>query len=480
MAVDYDLVVIGATLEGIFAANLAASFKARVALVDLPVSSHFSSTEIVYSRTLSQTNNFLQHLRDGVQLGIYPVLNLNPQLNQVTAFADRVLDNLAQQNSLAGLAGAGVDVISGVGEFVRSPNLAFIVGKRCLRSRAYTIATGSSAIGKNLEQLEKIGYLTTKDLWQKDCLASLPDRLAIIGGTPLALELTLNLAKLGKNIAFIIEGDRLLPNEDREVSWLIQAQLEAEGVKVFTNSPLTQVKLIDATKWLQAGDRAIETDQIIFGGERSPNILSLNLSVVGVKFSSKGLKLNRKLQTTNPRIYGCGDVAGGYPFPHLACYEASIAVKNALFFPRLKVDYRSIPIAIFTDPPLARVGITEEQARSRYGQNVSVVKQYFKNIVGAQISGKTTGFYKSISTRQGKILGIHIVGPQAPELIGSLALAMRHDISLNEIAKLPNSFSSYSEILDRSILEWQGNNRSLQPTWQHFLVAFLSLLRKWF
>ncbi len=466
---EYDLVVIGATLEGILAANLAASFKVRVALVDLPHSRYFSSAEIIYNRTLSQTNNFLQQLNEGKNFGIYPFFNLNPDLSRVKAFAAEILNDLADRSSLAFLAAAGVDVISGSGQFCKLPHLAFIVGERRLRSRKYLIATGSAAGGKHSDLLEKIDYLTTSDLWQKDCLNSLSDRLVIIGGTPLALELTQNLAKLGKKITYLEERDRILPREDREISGFVRAILEAEGVQVFTNSPLTQVKSIDGKKWLQAGNRAIETDRVIFAGKRSPNIFDLNLSAVGVKYSAIGIKLDRKLRTTNPRIYACGDVAGGYSLPHLARYEANIAVKNALFFPRFKVDYRHIPITIFTAPPFAKVGITEAQARSRYGKDVFVVREYFKNIAGAQISGEITGFFKCICTNKGKILGANIIGPSAAELIGSIALAMKHNITLNAIASLPHSFASHSEIIDLTAIKWQSQNQFDRSFLQNFL-----------
>ena len=115
--------------------------------------------------------------------------------------------------------------------------------------------------------------------------------------------------------------------------------------------------------------------------------------------------------------------------------------------------------------------MTEQLARSRYGKDVSVIRQYFKTIAGAQISGETTGFFKSISTRRGKILGAHIVGPSAAELIGSIALAIKHNINLNAIANLPHSFSSYSEILDRTAREWQRQNRSRQSIWHNFLAG---------
>lgn len=474
MAVEYDLVVIGASLEGIFAAGIAASYNARVALVDLPLSGDLSATETIYCRTFSIVNDLVQKLNNGARVGIYRAIDLDLQLDRVIFLAEEILDNLAEENSLASLAAAGVDVVSGAGEFARLPSLAFIVGKRRLRSRRYLIATGSVCTGKHLEVISQVGYLNSSDLWQKDNLASLPDNLAIIGGNPLALDLAGDLAKLGKQVSFIIEGDRLLSQEDKEATGFIQAQLEAEGVKIFIDSPITQVKSIDNKIWLQAGDRAIETDRIIFAGKTSPNIAGLNLAGVGVKIGTSGIKLDRRLQTTNSRIYGCGDVAGGYPFPHLARYEATIAVKNALFFGRLRVDYRFIPRTIFN---LARVGMTEEAARSLYGKDVTVVRQYFKTIAAAQITGETSGFCKLIlKGRRGTILGAHIVGPKSEELIAAIALAMKHKINFDAIANY-YPFASHSEILDLTLWEWQRQNRSRHNS---FFTSFFSWRRNWF
>ena len=134
---------------------------------------------------------------------------------------------------------------------------------------------------------------------------------------------------------------------------------------------------------MQAGDEAIETDEILVAAGQVSNVESLNLEAVGVKSHPRGLQLNEKLQTTNPSIYACGDVNGDYQFVNIANYEARIALKNALFFPLFKADYRCIPWAIFSNPTLARVGLTETQARRRYPQDVLVLQQYFKTVAAA-------------------------------------------------------------------------------------------------
>jgi pyruvate/2-oxoglutarate dehydrogenase complex dihydrolipoamide dehydrogenase (E3) component len=259
----------------------------------------------------------------------------------------------------------------------------------------------------------------------------------------------------------------------------VQAQLEAEGVRVLTESPVTQVRQIDDKKWVQAGNRAIEADEIILATGQLPNIESLNLEGVGVKFHRQGLELNEKLQTTNPRIYACGDVVGGYQFRHIAQYEASIALKNALFAPFFKVDYRGIPWAIFCDPQLAQVGLTEAQARQRYGKDVFVVRQYFKALDKAQILGETTGFCKIVGRLNGEILGASIVSPDASELIGTIALSVRQKLKVKAIANLPHISPTLSEITHKTALEWQRQRQSSNKTLQNLLESFFNLRRNW-
>ncbi|MCU0538039.1 MAG: NAD(P)/FAD-dependent oxidoreductase [Hydrococcus sp. Prado102] len=450
MSVEYDLVVIGASEEGIYAAVAAASRKARVALVEQPPKGCGGDFEVIFNRTLSHVTHLSEQLDIAMQLGAYqPTPHLEIQLTQAQAWAQEARAILAEQNSLATLAALGIDVIRGSGEFCRLPRQAFIIGNRKLRSRSYLLATGSHLVPMAIEGIERVGYLTPSELYQKDVLTSLSQELTIIGSSPLAIQLAQNLRQTGKSIVLLIEDKRLLSTEDLEVAKLIQAQLEASGVEILVDSRVTQVQQIEEKKWLQAGNRALETDEIILVGNQQPNIEGLNLEGVGVKISDRGIELNEKLQTTNPNIYACG-----YSLNHLARYEASIAVENALCFPFFKVDYRTIPYVMFTNPPIARVGITEAEARTKFGKNVWVFKQEFKSLAIAQLSGETTGFCKLIVRSNGEILGAHIIGSQAGEYIGTIALAIKNKIKLKSFIDSFSAFT-FSVILQAIALEWR-------------------------
>jgi pyruvate/2-oxoglutarate dehydrogenase complex dihydrolipoamide dehydrogenase (E3) component len=300
-----------------------------------------------------------------------------------------------------------------------------------------------------------------------------------LGGDPTGCQLAQTLAQLGFDVTLIVKRSSILSKEDLEIAQLVQATLEAEGVRVLTAAPVTLVKRIEKQKWIQAGDRAIESDEILLCAGQKPNFDGLNLEAVGVRWQRQRLQLNQKLQTTNPRIYACGDAIGGYQFANIANYEARIALKNALFFPVSKVDYRSIPWALFSNPQLARVGLTEVQARSRYGNDVLVLRQYFKTLAVAQIRDEMTGVCKLVVRRNGTILGAAIVGSQAGELINAIALAIAHSLKVDAIANLGPVCPSFSEIMHQVAAEYHQAKLSSNPALQNFLEGFFNLRRSY-
>lgn len=474
MSVEYDLVVIGDSFEGIYAARAAVEFNARVALVVSDTLNSTGSAEVIYSRTLARESQAWQQGENAVQWGLEgkaAIATLSEW--DAIALAREVIATLAAENSLEMLAALGVDIVIGRGEFCRLPQQALIVENRRLRSRAYLLATGSVPVVPAIEGLTEIGYLTPTDLWQLKNQTALPDSIAILGGSPIAIELAQSLRRLGKEISLVIESDRLLPAEDAEASRWLQAQLEAEGVRLFTRAPITQARKIDRKKWVQAGNKAIEADEILWAGEPVPDVGGLNLEGVGVTLRSHHLEVNEKLQTSNPRIYACGSLLGGYPLLHVAQYEASIAAKNALFWPAFKVDYRCIPRAIFTEPNLARVGMSEVQARQCYGDDAIAVRQYYKQVPQALVLEETTGFCKFVLHVNGEILGAHLVGHQAAESIAIAALAMQNRLKIGAMLKFSYISPTLSEIVHQVALEWQRDR--LQ---RH---SFLQVLRKsWF
>ena len=484
MAVEYDVVIIGASSAGIDAAVTAANLKARVALVDqLLATDPLAQTQ---SRAFSHLGWIAQQLHQAKQLGVHwqPTDSatdqaVSIQLAKALPWTEEVVSTLQEQHAPAVLAALGIEVILGTGEFCRRPHLAFVVNGRLLRSRAYLIATGSQPLIPAIEGLQTVPYLTCETIWQQTISQQLPESLVIIGDDATAVELAQTLGRLGVCITLLVKGSRILISEDAEAAHLIQAQLEAEGVRVLTEAAVTQVKQIQDKKWIQVGKQAIAADAILLATQRQPQVESLNLAAVGVKWSRHGIQVNDKLQTTNPQIYACGDVLGGYPFTQVASYEARIALKNALFFRRLQVDYQGIAWAILTRPALARVGLTEAQARQRYGNEIVILRQYFKTIEQAQIRGETTGFCKLVVHCNGDILGAHLVGPEAGELIGAIALAMRQKLKVEAIANLVPVTSTLSEIIHQTAAQWHDQRLNRNPGWQNFLEGFFTLRRSW-
>ncbi|HLO88240.1 MAG TPA: NAD(P)/FAD-dependent oxidoreductase, partial [Nostocaceae cyanobacterium] len=374
MPIDYDLVIIGGSLAGYQAALAATQLRAKVALVEPQI-----NYELQYHQALGEIAKLVQHSRELVNLGIYsPNLNLNGTQSPLVSpsasiawpramlYAQSISTNLEQQHSLANLVAQGVDVILGDGEFQPSPQLSFRVGNRLLFARTYILATGSRPAIPNIEGLQTTGYLTLANIYQVLEQPNPPKDWVILGGVPQSIEIAQILARLGCHVTLIVQQPYLLAEIDPELNQLLIAQLEVDGVKILTQTTVTQVRSIEDKKWIQAGDRAISVEEILVATRVRPNLELLNLASVGVKWHQRQLVINEKLQTTNHQIYACGDILGGYSFNNIANYEAQIALKNALFFPKFSINYRCIPWGIYTQPMLAQVGLTETRAKRLY------------------------------------------------------------------------------------------------------------------
>ena len=514
MAVEYDVVIIGGSLAGRYAAIAAAQLRATVALVEpffgaegeKPFTTDHSPlatdlcTDAIYRvcttrhsplathllpHTLTQVGQLTQQLANASQFGIHLhngdiAKNCQSlQLTEAMQWASNVVSNIEDWNSPAVLAGLGVDFIQGNGQFESQPRQGFAVNNRRLSARSYLLATSSRPVIPEIEGLQA-DYITPGEIWQSLTCQNPPQRWVILGSDPTGCQLAQTLAGFGLDVTLIVKRSHILAKEDPEIAQLVQAILEAEGVKVFTSTSVTQVKRIGDKKWIQAGDEAMEFDEILLCAGYQPDLENLNLEAVGVRLKRRRLVLNEKLQTTNHRIYACGDAIGGYQFANIANYEAGIALKNALFFPKFKVDYRSIPWVIFTQPQLARVGLTEVQARRIYASDVVILRQHFKTVAAAQIQDEITGICKLIVRRNGEILGAAVVGSQAGEIINSIALAIASKLKVNAIASLAPVYPSFSEILHQIAVEYRGARIERHPALQNFLEAFFSFRRSYF
>ena len=470
MAGDYDLVVIGGGEAGVAAATKAARLQARVALVEQGRS---IDPGYVTRRVLLEASR--SRYSDPFSLNSSSAAEIDRAalVVQLQQWADATVSRLADLHAPAVLASLGVEVIVGSGAFYRKPTLGFEVNGRSLRSRHYFLAADSclvpsspvspspvslDPVSPHIDGLQTVGFLDVSAI-EPAHLRQL-DSLVVLGKGPASVELSQALARLGWRVTLATSDDRLLPQVDPEAAQLIQAHLEAEGVRVLSYAPVTQVRSIDRKKWVQVGKQAIEADEILIETSRPPDLATLNLEAAQVRWSpAEGLALNAKLQTTNPHIYAC--TSHSHFSPQAAKQEAHRAIENALFPRRSALPLSSV-CAVYTQPELAYIGLTEVQAQQS-GLDTQILRQYFKSLAQAQLQSDTTGFCKLILRRNGTILGAHIVGSHASELISPIALAMQQGLKVQSLADLVAP--SLGEIVSQTAMEWEYE-RSRQSLWQ--------------
>ncbi len=459
MAVEYDLVIIGATVAARVAAIEAVNLQARVALV-LPQldGEQIHPQSDLYPHALAQIATSNRTTRSRLQQPTsYP-----------WKYAAAAIDRIDLQTSPAMLAAMGVDTILGMGEFCRRPQLAFNVNDRSLRARNYLIATGSISHYPLIPGIQTVGYVVLDrlpDLAERD----IPLRWAIIGSEAIGVELAQTLAKLGCQVTLIVETTQILPYESRDTANLIQAQLEADGVQIYLRTTVTNTSKEGRTKLVTIGIEAIAVDEIFIALPDRPLLESFNLVGVGVEYTEKGISIDNKLQTSHPHIYACGSVCGnvlgGYYAQNLTEYEAKIAVRNALSRCKTKIDYRNynrLPWAVYTDPPLARVGMTIDAATHSKRQHPIVLTKYLKTCNQAILHDINSGICQIVVTRTGRVIGAEIVGEHAPELIQILAIAIQQQLKITDLTTFPCLSPSYTQFIYQTAQEWHTYRRNQQ------------------
>jgi len=459
VSVDYDLIVWGGSPAGTYGAVMAAQLRARVALILPPETSHSYGFQDCLTLPLP--------LRQG-QDGLNPIREDRISYGRLCQWVQAGVETLALIDSPAALEQLGIDLIQEPGEFEeKQGQIAIALSDRRLLSSAYLLSPETQP-RVEIEGLASTGFLTPKTLAS---LESVPSSLAIIGSDPRGIEWAQLFQELGSQVTLITEDERILPQEEPEASDLIRGQLEALGVEVLPATQVTQGRSIEGQTWLQVENRAIAVDRVLLVTPPALPFPAPTLELLGVDWTNQHLRVNNKLQTTNPKIYACGNILGGYSLPHLSLYEAKIATKNALLLPFFTLDYQQLPYTIYSRPTLARVGLTEVGARSRYGNKVQVIQEELKTNPAAVLSGEITGFIKVIVQPDGTILGATVLGTRAEELIQPLSLAIRHRIKLQALQESPGVFGSVSQLLTRVGDRWQLQQFH-QSSWSQTLLKW--------
>jgi pyruvate/2-oxoglutarate dehydrogenase complex dihydrolipoamide dehydrogenase (E3) component len=449
----YDLVVLGGGTAGLTAAVGAASQGARTLLVERDrTGGDCLWTGCVPSKALLTVAARAHAVRTAGPLGVHAG-DVTVDFAAVMAHVKRAIATIAPHDSPARLRGEGVEVVHGTGTFTGPDRLE--VDGRDVRFRHAMIATGASPLVPPIPGLRE-APLTSDTLWD---LAELPRRLVVLGGGPIGAELGQAFARLGSQVTVVEMADGLLPREEPGARALVAASLAADGVDVQVRT--TAVRVLQGDEGpvglvveRDGQQRTIGYDQLLVAVGRRPNVEALGLEAAGVELDERGaVAVDRRLRTSNPRIYAGGDVTMLLPFTHTASTHGATVVQNAVFGLRRSVDHERIPWVTFTAPEVARIGLSVAEARERYGARVRVRTADHADLDRAVAGGDTAGFATLVADPKGRLVGATVVGPRAGETIGEVVAWMAGGAKLSTLVRSTHAYPTWNEDLTAASLE---------------------------
>ncbi len=454
---DYNLIVIGAGSAGLVSAYIAAAIKARVALIERHrMGGDCLNTGCVPSKALLRSARLLADVRNAGRYGIAEATAV-VDFAKVMQRVHEVISRIEPHDSVERYRGLGVEVIKGDARIV-SPWQVEVDGQ-FLSARSLIIASGAQARVPAIEGLDAVDFRTSDTLWE---IRELPKNLVIVSGGPIGCELAQAFARLGSKVSLVQKDARLLPREDADASKIIADRFASEGIEVVSNCEAIRVEG-DKAGGILVGRRDgkelhFAFDRLLLALGRKPNVSGFGLEALGVEIDPRGTIRNDALLRTNfPNIFVAGDVAGPYQFTHVASHQAWYAALNALLAPfwSFKVNYRVIPWATFTDPEVARVGLSETEARAQ-GIEVEVTRYNLDDLDRAITDAADHGYVK-ILTAPGKdrILGATIVGEHAGDLLAEFVLAMKHGIGLNKLLGTIHVYPTLGEAAKMAAGAWK-------------------------
>ena len=435
----YDLIVIGGGAAGLSAARFARQLGLSVALVEKDrLGGDCTWTGCVPSKALLRAAGAAHEMRTAARFGLG---NHTPEVDfvQVMSRVRGVIENIYEAESPGALRGEGIDVVFGTARFLDSRTIR--VDDVELTARRFLICTGASPVVPPIPGLQDVPFLTYETVWE---LKHLPEGLVVVGGGPVSCELAQALSRLGASVTLIEAGGRLLLQDEPEASELIARQLTAERVDVRLSSIAESAeKSWDGIRLSLSTRTALEADALLMAVGRRPQLEGLGLELAGVEYDRTGLKVDKNLRTTRRHIYGAGDCTGGYQITHYDAYQGFMAVRNA-FLPLNKTAISEhVPSVTFTDPEVAHVGLTEEQARHCYGPKTQVILLPMSRVDRAVVDGQTEGFLKIVHLSNGKLLGATVTARGAGEKIQEWTLALDQGLKLSDLAQSLHAYPSY-------------------------------------
>ncbi len=445
--IDTDLCVIGAGSGGLTVAAGASQMGARTVLIEAhKMGGDCLNFGCVPSKALLAAGHAAEAVRQGHRFGV-AADGLRIDGGRVYGHVRGVIAAIEPNDSQERFEGLGVRVVRARARFVGPAEVeADGLG---IRARRFVVATGSSPFVPPIPGLGDLPFLTNETVFD---LAALPEHLLVVGGGPIGVEMAQAHRRLGARVT-VLEMGSVLPRDDPELVDVVRTRLKAEGVEVREGVKVVAAAAAAAGIALTVAENGqesrIEGSHVLIAAGRRPNVDGLGLDQAGIAHSAKGITVDRRLRTTNRRVFAIGDVAGGHQFTHVASWHAGIVIKNALFRIPAKADARTVPWVTYTSPELAQVGLLEAEAKARHG-TIRVLRWPYHDNDRAQAEHVVDGFVKAVVTPGGHILGAGIVGAAAGELIHTWVLAMTKRIKVGTLAAMVAPYPTLGEVSKRA------------------------------
>lgn len=481
----YNIVVIGAGTAGLVTAVIAAGVGAKVALIERHLmGGDCLNVGCVPSKGVIRAARAWADLRNAEEFGVHIPPGIKYDFGQAMARMRKLRARISHTDSVHRYTQLGVDVFIGNGRFsgrdgvmVEGP-----AGNRTLRFAKAAICTGARASAPPTPGLQEAGYLTNETIFT---LTELPPRLGVIGAGPIGCELAQSFARFGSQVYLIEAMHGIMPNEDRDAAELVEKSMHRDGVTLHCCGKDLKVRKMDGGKHLTVDSHGrhydITVDEILVGVGRTPNVEGLGLDTVGVEYDKTGVKVNDRLQTTNPCIYAAGDICSRYKFTHVADAMAQIVIQNALFPHPLGLGYAStdsliIPWCTFTEPEIAHVGMYETDAKAK-GVEIETYTYKLNEVDRAILDGEDEGFSRvHIQKGTDKILGATIVAAHAGDMINEFTVLMKAGAGAKTIAGTIHPYPTQAEVNKKVVNLWRKAH--FTPRTKNILMKLFAWMRR--
>ena len=465
----HDVLVLGGGTAGLTAARSARLQGAHTVLVDRQprLGGECTFVGCVPSKTLIEAARVLWSIRHAERIGIH-VDGVRLDFAALMRHKDRVIDDINRDESDSSMEEAGIEIARGEATFT-SPHTVR-VGQDELRFERVVLCQGSDPAVPPVPGLDGVAYLTNESVFS---LETLPRRLLVLGAGPIGLEMAQCFHRLGSEVTVVGRGLQCLPKEDPEVGVVVRRFLEREGVELLLGSEPTAVReegaeiVVDVTL-PDGGSRSLRGDRLLVATGRRPRTAGLGLEALGLDPDPGGIRVDERCRTSVEHVFAAGDVTGGYQFTHWAAHQGRVAGANAAG-KRQKTSDRVLPWVTFLDPEVARVGLTEPEARERHGGAVEVARFPFSRIDRARTMLETEGFIKLIVTKPpligdatgGQVVGCHIVGVHAGEMIHEVVVSMQAKTFAGRLAQAIHAYPTLALGVQQAAAQLFAGGRAL-------------------